>query len=121
MIRDALDAFVSRNAESARSVLERDHLVKAYYGQVFRELLTCMMEDPGAVSRGVKIQSLAKYLERVGDHATNLAELVFFMICGEDIRHSGGPAARRSRPHSVLFLCVQNIEKLMERWGASRH
>jgi phosphate transport system protein len=89
MVREALDTFVHRDAERARQVIERDRMVDAYYGQIFRELLTYMMEDPRNIYRTTRVQSVAKYLERVGDHATNLAEMVVFMVRGKDIRHLG--------------------------------
>jgi phosphate transport system protein len=89
MVREALDAFVARDADRARAVIGRDSTVDAYYAQIFRELLTYMMEDPRNIYRATRIQSIAKYLERVGDHACNLAEMVVFMLGGEDIRHGG--------------------------------
>ena len=89
MVREALDAFVARDAERARAVIGRDATVDAYYAQIFRELLTYMMEDPRNIYRATRVQSIAKYLERVGDHACNLAEMVVFMVGGEDIRHGG--------------------------------
>ena len=93
MVRDALDAFVNRDADRARHVIERDATVDAYYAQIFRELLTYMMEDPRNIQRATRVQSIAKYLERIGDHATNLAEMVVFMVKGKDIRHGGrGPS-----------------------------
>ena len=79
MVREALDAFVSADVERARAVVDRDRVVDAYYGQVFRELLTYMMEDSRNIYRALRAQSIAKYLERIGDHATNLAEMVMFM------------------------------------------
>ena len=89
MVRDALDAFVARDAGRAEAVIDRDKTVDAYYAQIFRELLTYMMEDPRNIYRATRIQSIAKYLERIGDHATNLAEMVVFMVKGKDIRHLG--------------------------------
>jgi phosphate transport system protein len=62
-------------------------MVDDLYGQVFRELLTYMMENSKNVYRATRLQSIAKYLERIGDHATNLAEMVVFMVKGSDIRH----------------------------------
>ena len=90
MVREALDAFVAGDADRAKAVIERDETVDAYYAQIFRELLTYMMEDPRNIYRATRVQSVAKYLERVGDHATNLAEMVVFMVAGRDIRHGGG-------------------------------
>jgi phosphate transport system protein len=87
MLRDALDAFVAKDAERARQVIDRDQMVDDLYGQVFRELLTYMMENSKNVYRATRLQSIAKYLERIGDHATNLAEMVVFMVKGSDIRH----------------------------------
>ncbi|MBI5501288.1 MAG: phosphate signaling complex protein PhoU [Deltaproteobacteria bacterium] len=89
MVREALDAFVSRDADRARDVLGRDETVDAYYEQIFRELLTYMMEEPRNIYRATRVQSVAKYLERIGDHACNIAEMVVFMVRGEDIRHRG--------------------------------
>ena len=121
MVRDALDAFVAADAERARQVIHRDRLVDAYYAQVFRELLTYMMEDPRNIYRAIRAQSIAKYLERIGDHATNLAEMVVFMVMGKDIRHLGSmeiPAGKRA-PRGVLFICVQNSARsqMAEGWA----
>ena len=68
-------------------MIDRDQMVDDLYGQVFRELLTYMMENSKNVYRATRLQSIAKYLERIGDHATNLAEMVVFMVKGSDIRH----------------------------------
>ena len=87
MVREALDAFVQGDAERAEQVLARDSIVDDLYSQIFRGLLTYMMEDAKNIYRATRIQSIAKYLERLGDHATNLAEMVVFMVKGKDIRH----------------------------------
>ncbi len=87
MVRESLDAFVARDADRAERVTSCDAEVDAYYAQIFDKLLTYMMEDPGNVYRATRAQSIAKYLERIGDHATNLAEMVVFMVRGKDIRH----------------------------------
>ncbi len=87
MVRDAIDAFVAGDADRAQSVIERDHALDELYTRVFRELLSAMLNDASKVSRGIHAQSVAKWLERMGDHATNLAEQVVFMVKGKDIRH----------------------------------
>jgi phosphate transport system protein len=91
MVREALEAFVTADADRAEKILTQDDIVDAYYWQIFRELLTYMMEDPRNIGRAMRLQSIAKHLERVGDHATNVAEMVVFMVKGKDIRHSGHP------------------------------
>jgi phosphate transport system protein len=97
MVREALEAFVTADADRAERILAQDDVVDAYYSQIFRELLTYMLEDPRNISRAMRLQSIAKHLERVGDHATNVAEMVVFMVKGKDIRHGGHPAAPASR------------------------
>ncbi|HVZ72945.1 MAG TPA: phosphate signaling complex protein PhoU [Polyangia bacterium] len=94
MLHDALIAFVSGDAALAQSVIERDDTVDAYYGQISRELLTYMMEDRRNIFRAERLQSIAKALERVGDHATNLGEMVVFVVKGKDIRHGGRASAK---------------------------
>jgi phosphate transport system protein len=89
MLHEALDAFVAADADRAQRVIVRDRNVDAYYTQIFRELLTYMMEDPRNIFRATRLQSIAKYLERIGDHVTNLGEMVVFMVKGKDIRHGG--------------------------------
>src|SRR6476619_2831252 len=89
MLREALDAFVAGDAERAQAIVERDSKVDAYYGAIFRELLTYMMENPRNIFRATRVQSIAKYIERIADHATNVAEMVVFMVRGKDIRHVG--------------------------------
>jgi phosphate transport system protein len=87
MLHDALDAFVARDVAKAEDVLVRDRIVDAYYAQLFPELVARMMADPKAVFRSTRLLSIGKYLERIADHSTNIAEMVVFMVRGEDVRH----------------------------------
>jgi phosphate transport system protein len=89
MVRDAIDAFVHGDEEKAQYVIARDDAVDELYHQIFRETLATMMRNPEAIQRGIHVQSVAKWLERIADHSTNLAELVVFMVNGKDIRHVG--------------------------------
>jgi phosphate transport system protein len=91
MIRDAIQAFVERDVEKAQAVCQRDAEVDQLYWQVFRTALDQMRKQPSSVHDGIHVQSIAKFLERIGDHATNLAEQVVFMIKGKDIRHLAAP------------------------------
>lgn len=87
MVRDAIDAFIDADEAQARDVLDRDDEVDDLYERVFSELLDLMLSDSANVHRGIHYQSAAKYLERIGDHGTNLAEQVIFALRGTDIRH----------------------------------
>jgi phosphate transport system protein len=87
MTRDALDSFVTGDVEQARRVLAADNAVDALNVQVFRELLTYMLEDAKTISRATRLIFISKYLERLADHATNVAEDVIFAIEGRDVRH----------------------------------
>jgi phosphate transport system protein len=91
MVRDALDAFVKRDSALAREVLTRDDLVDNLNWQVFNELLFFMIQDPKTVSRAVKITYVSKYIERIADHATNIAEMVVYLVEGKIIRHMAVP------------------------------
>jgi phosphate transport system protein len=87
MLRDALDAFVRRDVQLAQDVIPADNKVDALKNQVFRELLTFMMEDPRTIPRATRLILVSRHLERVADHATNIAEMVVFLVEGKDIRH----------------------------------
>ncbi len=89
MLRSSLDAYVARDATGAREVIAQDRTVDEAYARLSRRLLGAMLQGPSEVSRGLRLQSIAKTLERIGDHATNLAEMVIFMVDGEDVRHLG--------------------------------
>jgi phosphate transport system protein len=89
MVHDALDAFVAGDAVKANQVIERDKTVDAFYAQLFPELLPRMMADPNVVLESTRLLSVGKCLERLADHATNIAEMVVFMVKGQDVRHSG--------------------------------
>ncbi len=89
MIRDAIDAFLVGDAAKAQQVIDWDDEVDKLYREVFFEVVQIMARNPEAVENGVMIQSVAKWLERMADHATNLAEQVIFMVRGKDIRHIG--------------------------------
>jgi len=86
-LKRALDAFVTRDVEKAEEVLKGDDLLDALYLKIFNALLAIMMEDSRNIRRATSIMFAAKYLERFGDHATNLAEMVVYMVRGTDIRH----------------------------------
>jgi len=87
MVRDVLDSCVRRDPKLARSVCERDDLVDGLNDQVFRELLTFMISDPGTIQRAVHLMIISRCLERISDHATNIAEDVIFMVDALVIKH----------------------------------
>jgi phosphate transport system protein len=95
MIRDAIQAFVDKDVVKAHEVIARDEQADELYWSIFRSALEVMRKLPDTVHDGVHFQSIAKFLERMGDHSTNLAEQVIFMIKGKDIRHS---ARKKSDP-----------------------
>jgi phosphate transport system protein len=87
ILKDSLDAFVNSDVELAEKVIRDDTFIDDCYEQIFRELLTYMMEDTKYISRALKVIFIAKHLERVGDHSANIAEMVIFLVRGQDIRH----------------------------------
>jgi phosphate transport system protein len=87
MVRDALNAFVNKDADLARDVCNRDDRVDELNDQVFRELLTYMMQSPGTISRAVDLILVGRHLERIADHATNIGEDVIYMVKGKTIKH----------------------------------
>ncbi|MFO0631319.1 MAG: phosphate signaling complex protein PhoU [Nannocystaceae bacterium] len=89
MVKDAIDAFVSGSASKAREVISRDDEVDELYHRVFGELLESMRADPATMHEIIHVQSVAKWLERIADHSTNIAELVIYMVEGRDVRHPG--------------------------------
>jgi len=87
MLRDALDAYVRRDTELAHAVLNADDQLDALKTQVFRDLLTYMLKDPATVEPALDLILISRHLERIGDHATNIAEDVIFMVSAQDVRH----------------------------------
>jgi len=87
MIRESLDAFVREDTDLALKVCKDDQEVDDLNSQIFRETISFMIEDPHTINRAMKISSISKYLERIADHATNIAEMVIFMVKGKSIRH----------------------------------
>jgi phosphate transport system protein len=85
MVHNVLDAFVERDAAKARAVCERDRAVDDFYNSIFRTLLTHMMENPHNITPATHLLFVAKNLERIGDHATNVAEMVYFASTGEHL------------------------------------
>ena len=90
MLRDALDAFVRRDTTMAEAVLNQDDELDALKTRVFRELLTYMLEDPSKIEPALDLILISRHLERIGDHATNVAEDVIFMVSARDVRHHAG-------------------------------
>jgi phosphate transport system protein len=89
MVRDAIDGFVQGDAQMAQSVIDRDDEVDVLYNRVFEDIVAVMCQDPANVRRSIHYQSVAKWLERMADHATNVAEQVIFVLRGKDVRHVG--------------------------------
>jgi phosphate transport system protein len=83
MVKGALDAFVARDPVKALQIIERDRAVDDFYNSIFRTMVTFMMENPKMISESTHIMFIAKNLERIGDHATNIAEMVHYIVTGE--------------------------------------
>jgi phosphate transport system protein len=92
MVREALDAFIEGDESRARRVFARDNKVDATYAELFPELLKHMTPEESSILNAQRLQSVGKYLERIADHATNIAEMVVFMASGEDLRHAHRPS-----------------------------
>jgi phosphate transport system protein len=88
-LKKALDAFISRDVAKAEEVMKGDELLDALYVKLFNDLLGLMMEDSRMIRRATSLMFAAKHLERFGDHATNLGEMVIYMVRGTDVRHPG--------------------------------
>jgi phosphate transport system protein len=125
MVAEALAALLARDVGRAREVFGRDNVVDALYAQILRELITFMLEDPRNIYRATRLLSLAKYLERIGDHATNIAEQAIFLVEGRDVRHQrlGKPDIDTDllvRPtRGVLFVSVEDAGRgaMAEAWA----
>ena len=89
MLRDALDAYVKRDIGLAQQVLNEDDQLDGLKTQVFRELLTYMLQDPATIEPALDLILVSRHLERIGDHATNIGEDVIFMVSALDVRHAG--------------------------------
>ena len=87
MLENALQAFVSSNLGVAQAVLERDDALDSLRGQAFRHLVDVMIKNSNVVTSALELMLMTRHLERIGDHATNVAEDVFFVVAGEDVRH----------------------------------
>ena len=96
MLRDALDAYVRRDTALAHAVLNADDQLDALKTQVFRDLLTYMIKDPVTVEPALDLILISRHLERIGDHATNIAEDVIFMVSAQDVRHHPPAAHERA-------------------------
>ena len=90
MLRDALDAYVRRDTGMADAVLNQDDELDGLKTQVFRELLTYMLQDTATIEPALDLILISRHLERIGDHATNVAEDVIFMVSARDVRHHAG-------------------------------
>ncbi len=91
MVKESLDAFVKMDSALARKVIDDDDFVDNLTEQLFRELLSFMIENPKTISRAIRLSFISKYIERIADHATNVAELVVYLVEGKIIRHTIPP------------------------------
>lgn len=94
MLRDALDAFVRRDIALAEAVLAADDTLDALKTQIFRELLTYMLQNPATIEPALDLILISRHLERIGDHATNVAEDVIFILSAKDVRHTSPEAPK---------------------------
>jgi len=95
MLRDALDSYVRRDTALAEHVLNEDDVLDSLKTQVFRELLTFMLQAPSTIEPALDLILVSRHLERIGDHATNVAEDVIFMVSARDVRHHAPQRASR--------------------------
>jgi phosphate transport system protein len=103
MVQNVLDAFAARDPEKAAQVCERDAAVDDFYNSIFRALLTHMMENPHNITPATHLLFVAKNLERIGDHATNVAEMVYFAATGEHL-------ADRAKGPDVTGIGASDLE-----------
>jgi phosphate transport system protein len=96
MLRKSLDAFARLDVKAAQEVVEQDRTVDSEFRSILRQLITFMMEDPRTISRCLEVLFVAKALERIGDHAKNMAEYVVYMVEGRDVRHMRSDAIARA-------------------------
>ena len=96
MVKESIDAFVKEDATLARKVLADDDFIDDLMEQLFRELLSFMLENPQTITRAIRLSFISKYLERMADHATNIAELVVYLVEGKIIRHTTSPGASQN-------------------------
>ena len=94
MLRDSLDAFVRQDTELAQHVLNEDDKLDALKTQIFRELLTYMLQDPSTIEPALDLILISRHLERIGEHATNIAEDVIFIVSARDVRHHAADSGR---------------------------
>jgi phosphate transport system protein len=105
MIKDTLDAYVARDVDKAMAVWQRDEEVDEMYNSLFRELLTYMMEDPRSITTCTHLLFIAKNIERMGDHATNIAELIHYQVNGSPIKTA------RPKGDNTSFAVVQRTRE----------
>jgi phosphate transport system protein len=120
MIRDALDAFVHADPERARAVLENDRTLDAAYAALSEEILVSIEQRPETLRAALRVQAIGRALERTGDHATNVAERVVYLVSGVDIRHKGRKhVSVGTGPRGVLFVCSDNAARsqMAEGWA----
>lgn len=89
MVRDSITAMIQKDCAMAERVMQQEETVDAFRNQIFRTLLTYMMADPGTIQRAISLILISRNLERIGDHATNIAEEVIYWVQGRDVRHPG--------------------------------
>ena len=94
MLRDALTAVINRDVAQAERIMEDEKKVDAFRDQIFRTLLTYMMADPGTIQRALSLILICRNIERIGDHATNIAEEAIYIVQGRDVRHAAARAGR---------------------------
>lgn len=116
MLRLALDAFANRSAEQAETVIQKDGAVDEQHAEFQNQMLSHMLKHSNEISATTRLQSITRYFERIGDHATNLAEHVLFLVQGKDVRHR---ATADAVPRGILFLCVHNAARsqMAEGWA----
>jgi phosphate transport system protein len=117
-LRDVLDSFANRDLAKAIEVWERDQDVDRLYTSLFRELLTYMMEDPGTVIFGVHVVFCTKNLERMGDHATNIAEAIYYMVEGRALLRERPKADATTMPNAATPALVCRPRELFASEGA---
>src|SRR5262249_18132918 len=101
MLNEAIDAFVKRDTAAAYSVLRQDDWLDVLNKQIVRELLTYVIGNPAIIEPSLDLILIARHLERVGDHATNIAEDVIFLVHARDVRHRSGPAPGPERRRTI--------------------